>query len=130
MERPGALRRLGYAVGVRLPERYNDWALHDATSKHWRARFVLQRSVGIAPLCAVWLLLPGSIWLRLSLVLMAALVAYFYSCAYMEESVEHRLGRQGFPHNTGRRLRAEAAEAKNAEVTARYLARYRTPSEG
>lgn len=130
MERPGALRRLGYAAGVKLPARFNDWALHDATSKHWQVRYVLQRSVGILPLCAVWLLLPGSIWLRLSLVLMAALVAYFYSCAYMEESVEHRLRRQGFPHNTGRRVRAAAAEAKNAEVTARYLARYRTPSDG
>ena len=61
MERPSVLRWFGYAVGVRLPERYNDWALHDATSKHWRARFVLQRSIGIAPLCAVWLLLPGPI---------------------------------------------------------------------
>ena len=28
MERPGVLRWLGYAVGVRLPERYNDWARH------------------------------------------------------------------------------------------------------
>ncbi|MEV6641757.1 DUF5313 domain-containing protein [Amycolatopsis sp. NPDC051371] len=130
MERPGVLRWFGYAIGVKLPGRYKDWALHDATSKHWRARYVLQRSVGIVPLCAVWLLLPGSIWLRLSLVLMAALVAYFYSCAYMEESIEHRLGRQGFPHHTGRRVRAEAAEAKNAEATARYIARYRTPSEG
>nr|WP_245589723.1 DUF5313 domain-containing protein [Amycolatopsis balhimycina] len=130
MERPGVLRWIGYAVGVRLPVRYNEWARYDATSKHWRARYVLQRSVGIVPLCAVWLLMPGPISLRLLAVLMAALVAYFYSCAYMEESVEHRLGRQGFPHNTGRRLRAEAAEAANAEVTARYLARYRTPSEG
>ena len=130
MERPGALRWFGYAVGKPLPRRYDDWVLHDATSKHWRARYVLQRSIGIVPLCAVWLLLPGSIGLRLSLVLMAALVAYFYSCAYMEESVEHRLSRQGFPPNTGRRLRAEAAEAKNAEATARYVARYRTPSAG
>jgi len=130
MERPGVLRWFGYAVGVRLPDRYKDWALHDATAKHWRARYVLQRSVGIAPLCLGWLLVPGSLWLRFSLVVMAALVAYFYSCAYMEESIEHRLGRQGFPHHTGRRIRAAAAEAKNADVTARYIARYRTSSEG
>src|SRR5438552_16649043 len=119
MERPGVLRWLGYAVGVRLPERYNDWARHNATSKHWRARYVLQRSVGIVPLCTVWLLLPVSIWLRLSLVLMAALVAYFYSCAYMEESVEQRLGRQGFPPTTRRHLRAMASDATNAQTYAR-----------
>jgi len=130
MERPGVLRWFGYAVGIRLPDRYADWVLHDGTSKHWRARHVLRSSVGIVPLCTVWLLLPGPIGLRLSLVLMAALVAYFYSCAYMEESIEHRLGRHGFPHGTGRRVRAEAAEAAHAEVTARYIARYRTHPEG
>ncbi len=130
MERPGVLRWSGYAVGVRLPDRYGEWVLHDATSKHWRARFVLQRSIGIVPLCLVWLLLPGPLGLRLSLVLMAALVAYFYSCAYMEESIEHRLGRHGFPHDTGRRTRAEAAAAANAEATARYIARYRTSQDG
>jgi hypothetical protein len=126
MDRPGLFRWFGYAVGVRLPERFSDWVLHDTTSKHWRARHVLRSSVGIVPLCLVWLLLPGPLGLRLSLVLMAALVAYFYSCAYMEESIEHRLARQGFEPGTGRRRRAEAAEAANAEVTARYLARYRT----
>jgi hypothetical protein len=130
MERPGLPRWFGYAVGVRLPDRYADWVLHDTTSKHWRARHVLRSSVGIVPLCVVWLLLPGPIGLRLSLVLMAALVSYFYSCAYMEESIEHRLARHGFPHGTGRRVRREAAEAANADVTARYIARYRTPSEG
>ena len=130
MERPGLLRWFGYAVGVRLPERFSDWVLHDATSKHWRARHVVRSSVGIAPLCAVWLLLPGPLWLRLCLVLMAALVSYFYSCAYMEESIEHRLTRHGFPPGTGRRVRAEADAAKRADETARYIARYRTPSEG
>ena len=129
MERPGLFRWFGYAVGFKLPDRYADWVLHDGTSKHWRARHVLRSSVGIVPLCLVWLLLPGPPLLLASLVLMAALVAYFYSCAYMEESIEHRLGRHGFPPGTGRRIRAEAAEAANADVTARYLARYRTPSE-
>src|SRR5256885_15967407 len=119
MERPGVLRWIGYAVGVKLPHRYDDWALHDATSKHWRARYVLQRSIGIVPLCAVWLLLPGSIWLRLSLVLMAALVAYFYSCAYMEESVEHRLCRQGFPPHTRRPPPAAAGAGENNQGTRR-----------
>lgn len=130
MERPGLVRWFGYAVGFKLPDRYADWVLYDTTSKHWRARHVLQSSVGIMPLCLVWLLLPVPPALRASLVVMAALVAYFYSCAYMEESIEHRLGRHGFPPGTGRRIRAEAAEAANADVTARYIARYRTPSEG
>src|SRR4051812_39099499 len=130
MERPGVLRWFGYAVGVKLPDRYKDWALYDATSKHWRARYVLQRSVGIVPLCAVWLLLPGSIGLRLSLVLMAAPVAYFYSCAFLEESLEDRLGRPGFPPPAGRGVGAEAPEAKTPGATPGYRRPSRTRWEG
>ncbi|HEY3707895.1 MAG TPA: DUF5313 domain-containing protein [Amycolatopsis sp.] len=128
MTRPGVLRWFWYAVGGRLPERYRDWVLHDTTSKHWKARHVLRSSVGIAPLCLVWLLLPGPIPLRLAIVLMAALVAYFYSCAYMEESIDHRLSRNGFPPGTGKRIRKEAFDAADAEAKARYIAIYRQNS--
>ncbi|MBB4684344.1 DUF5313 domain-containing protein [Amycolatopsis jiangsuensis] len=124
-ERPGVLRWFWYAVGGRLPERYHDWLLHDTTSKHWKARHVLRSSVGIVPLCLVWLLLPAPIQLRLAIVLMAALVAYFYSCAYMEESIDHRLSRHGFPPRTGKRIRREKADEADAEARARYIAIYR-----
>jgi len=127
-ERPGVLRWFWQAVGGRLPERYRDWLLHDATSKHWKARHVLRSTVGIAPLCLVWLLLPASLGLRLAIVLMAALVAYFYSCAYMEESIDHRLSRHGFPPGTGKRVRREKAAAADTEATARYIATYRQNS--
>ncbi|HWD01815.1 MAG TPA: DUF5313 domain-containing protein [Amycolatopsis sp.] len=125
MVRPGVFRWFWYAVGGRLPERYHDWILHDATSKHWKARHVIRSSVGLVPLCLVWLLLPGPITLRLAIVLMAAIVAYFYSCVYMEESTDHRLARNGFPPGTGKRVRREAAAEADAEATARYLATYR-----
>ncbi|GAA4525045.1 DUF5313 domain-containing protein [Amycolatopsis samaneae] len=123
--RPGVFRWFWYAVGGRLPERYAPWVLHDMTGPHWKARHVARSTVGIAPLCLVWLLLPGPLTLRLSLVLMATLVAYFYSCAYMEESAEHRLTKHGFPHGTGKQRRAALAEAADTEAKARYIARYR-----
>ncbi|MFF0149621.1 hypothetical protein ATK36_0294 [Amycolatopsis sulphurea] len=125
MDRPGVFRWFRYAAGGRLPERYHDWLLHDTTSKHWKARHVLRSSVGIAPLCLVWLLLPAPLPLRLAIVLMAALVAYFYSCAYMEESIDHRLSRNGFPPGTGKRIRREKAAQADAEATTRYIATYR-----
>lgn len=124
-DRPGVLRWFWYAVSGRLSERYRDWLLHDATSKHWKARHVLRATVGIAPLCLVWLLLPAPLGLRLAIVLMAALVSYFYSCAYMEESIDHRLSRNGFPPGTGKRIRREKAAEANTEATARYIAAYR-----
>ncbi len=128
-QRPDVIRWLWYSLGGRLPERYREWILHDATTGGWRRRHVARSTVMIAPLCAVWLLLPGPLPLRLALVLMAALVAYFYSMAYMEESIEHRLGKHGFPPGTGRRTRAEATALAEADVTERYLARYRNQTE-
>ncbi|MGY6653994.1 DUF5313 domain-containing protein [Amycolatopsis roodepoortensis] len=124
-KRPDVFRWLWYSLGGRLPERYHAWILHDATTGSWRWRHVARSTVMIAPLCAVWLLLPGPLTLRLAIVLMAALVAYFYSMAYMEESIEHRLAKNGFPPGIGRRTRAEAVAVAEAEVTERYLARYR-----
>ena len=125
MNRPGPLRWLWYALGGALPSEYAGWVRYDTTSKHWRARHVVRSSVLLIPLCGVWALMPGPAWLRGCLVLMAALVAYFYSCAYMDESVEHRLAKHGFPPGTGRETRAAATAAAEADVTARYLARYR-----
>lgn len=124
-KRPNPVLWLWYALGGRLPDRHREWVLHDVTAKTWILRHGARSTVLILPLVSVWLLLPGPLGLRLSLVLMAALVGYFYSFAYVEESGEHRLAKHGYPRGTGRRLRAEAKEAAEAEVTRRYLARYR-----
>ncbi|MBN6041900.1 DUF5313 family protein [Amycolatopsis sp. 195334CR] len=123
--RPNPVLWLWYALGGRLPDRHREWVLHDVTAKTWILRHGARSTVLILPLVSVWLLLPGPLGLRLSLVLMAALVGYFYSFAYVEESGEHRLAKHGYPRGTGRQLRAEAKEAAEAEVTRRYLARYR-----
>lgn len=123
--RPDPARWLWYAMGGRLPERYRTWVLHDITTGTWRWRHLARSTVLIAPLSAVWLLMPGTLGLRLSLVLMAVLVAYFYSFAYMEESAEHRLTKNGYPSGTGQETRDAATAEAESEIRARYIARYR-----
>jgi hypothetical protein len=79
----------------------------------------------LAPLILVWLLLPGPLLLRVALCVMAALVGYFYSLVYAEESGDSRLVKNGFPPGTAKRVREEAREAADAPARERYLAMYR-----
>lgn len=113
-ERPGPVRWVRYAVGGQLPARYQSWVFHDLTSRTWVLRHTARSLVLILPLMLVWLLLPGPLWVRFLLVLMAGLVGFFYSFAYIEESCEHRLSKHGYPHGMGKRVRREAREARDA----------------
>ncbi|WP_376765927.1 DUF5313 domain-containing protein [Amycolatopsis pithecellobii] len=128
-QRPNPVRWIWYALGGRLPARYRDWVLHDTTSKTWVWRHAARSTVLVGPLMLVWLLLPAPILLRLALVLMAALVGYFYSFVYMEEAAENRLAKHGFPRGTGKRVRAEAHAEEDELIRQRYIAQYRTPRE-
>lgn len=125
--RPNPARWLWYAIGGRLPEQHRSWVLHDVTAKTWIWRHAARAAVLLLPLMLVWLLLPGPLTLRLSLVLMAGLVGFFYSLVYAEESGENRLRKHGYPYGTGRKIRTEAKEEAEKEVKARYIARYRQP---
>ncbi|EHK87631.1 DUF5313 family protein [Saccharomonospora azurea] len=125
LRRPSPHLWLWYALGGRLPDRYREWVLHDVTSKTWLWRHGARTTFLVGPLSALWLLLPGPLWLRLCLVLLAVLVGYFYSFAFAEENVEHRLTKHGYSYGAGRRLRAAARAEAEADVRERYLARYR-----
>lgn len=121
--RPGVALWLWHALGGRLPERYHEWVLHDATTGTWVLRHAARRAVALAPLLLVWLLLPGSVWLRVALVLMATLVGFFYVFAYIEESCERRLAKHGYPPGTGKRIRAQRAAERQAANDARKRAK-------
>lgn len=128
-QRPNPAQWIWYSLGGRLPDGCREWVLHDTTSRTWVLRHAARTTVLLGPLMAVWLLLPGPLWLRLLLVLMAGLVGYFYSFVYMEEAAENRLAKHGYPRGTGKRMRRQAHAEEDELARQRYLARYRTPIE-
>lgn len=128
-QRPNPLQWIWYALGGRLPDRCREWVLHDTTSSTWVWRHAARSTVLVGPLMLVWLLLPAPLGLRLALVLMAALVGYFYSFVYMEEAAENRLTKHGYPRGTGKRVRAEAHAEADELIRQRYIANYRTPQD-
>lgn len=127
--RPPPLRWLWYALGGGLPPRYRGWVLHDATCGTWQlrhfARAFVQMSLAAVP---ILLVSPGPVWIRLVALLLGWLVALQYALFIMQESVEHRVRKAGYPAGTAQAVRDEGHADERAEAAARYAARYRPGS--
>jgi hypothetical protein len=128
VDRPGPLRWFWYALGGGLPARFRAWVLHDTTCRSWQlrhfARAFAQMSLVALP---VLLLVPGPLWVRLLSILLGWLVALQYALFTMEESVEHRVRKAGFPPGAAKAARDELHAEERAAATARYAARWRSP---
>lgn len=129
MKRPNPALWLYYQYGGRLPARYRDWVLHDATCRTWLVRALLRPIVWLAPVFAVLLtvlVLAGGSWpIALGAILLGVLVSLRLAVANAMESVDARLAKYGFPpeHASATR-RARNAEA-NAEEERRYREQWR-----
>jgi hypothetical protein len=121
-----------YQYSGRLPGRYRDWVLHDATCRTWLLRVFVRGLVMVAPV--VVLLFAGLLWLghswllAMGSIVLGLLVNLRYSLSYSEESVEGRLVRNGYPAGYAAAVRAKAYETAHAAENERYRAAYR-PTE-
>jgi hypothetical protein len=116
-----------YAWGAGLPARHREWVLHDVTAPTWRLRHLARATTQLAPFAVLlYVFLPGQPWVRAMAVLAGLLIGYFYSCAYMAESAEHRAVKGGYPRGTAVGLRGEADAEGRKEAQERYEARWRS----
>jgi hypothetical protein len=111
-----------------LPQRYREWALHDATCRTWALRHVSRSLVQVSPGLLV-LLAPGPVWIPAMALLGGVIMALWYSLSYMEYSCEYRLSKYGYPLGTARAKREEAVAGLRAEQAARYAAIYRNNTD-
>jgi hypothetical protein len=106
--RPGPLRWLAYAFGAGLPARHRTWVLHDVTAPTWVLRHLVRAVVQIAPVgVALYLFIPGSPGIRLTAVVMGAVIGLVYSVAFVEAAAEHRSIKAGYPEGTAAATRRE-----------------------
>ena len=123
LARPGPLRWLWYALGGGLPLRYADWVVRDATAPTWWLRQLARSLVQALPVAVVvGLLIPGSLGIRLMAVFGGVAVALIYTLGFVDEAVERRVAKAGFPRGYAKEIRDAAAEREGA---ARYAERYR-----
>ncbi|MEV1292462.1 DUF5313 family protein [Pseudonocardia sp. NPDC049635] len=125
--RPGPLRWLLYAFGAALPARHHSWVLRDVTAPTWQLRHLARVTVQLLPIgVALFLLIPGPVYVKALSVLAGALLGYFYSVAYMYESAEHRVAKAGYPIGHAAAVRAAADEDGRAAARERYERRWRS----
>jgi Family of unknown function (DUF5313) len=126
LARPGPLRWFWYALGGGLPPRYRDWVRHDVTAPTWAVRQIVRALVQAVPIgVVVGLLIPGSLTIRLMAVLGGIFVAMIYVLAFVDEAVEHRSVKAGFPPGYAKALREQAKAPQRDAAARRYDERYR-----
>ena len=131
MTRPGPLRWLLFQYGVRLPDRYRDWVVHDATCPTWLVRVLLRTLVQLAPAFALVLVVllqfDGGWAIALGALLLGVLVSLRLTLANAAESVDARLVRYGFPPGHASAVRKQASAAAHAEEEKRYRDKWQQP---
>jgi hypothetical protein len=110
MRRPNPLQWIRYAYGGRLPERYHEWVLHDATSRTWLVRYVVRVVVEalpfqIAAFLVLTLVTPAPVAAVCVALVLALLMTLYFTVPIAAELTEARLVKHGFPSGTGKELR-------------------------
>lgn len=124
--RPNPVRWVLYAFGAGLPARHRGWVLHDVTARTWQLRHLARTTVQLLPIgILLYMFIPGPSYVRGLAVLAGALLGYFYSIAYLQESAEHRVMKAGYPVGTAEAVREAAVEDVRAAARERYESRWR-----
>jgi hypothetical protein len=110
--RPNPLQWIAYTFGAKLPESMNDWVLNDITGDHYFVRHMLRAQVPFIPLYALFMLFPGPLWLRASMVLLGVSLAVFYSIVYIHQNRARRLQKNGLPMDLDNDKRRAARESE------------------
>ncbi|MFC4604078.1 DUF5313 family protein [Rhodococcus kronopolitis] len=118
--RPNPLQWIAYACGAKLPSSMNDWVLNDITGDHYVVRHLVRAMVPFLPLFAIFMLFPGPLWLRGSMVLLGVLLALFYSVVYIHQNRARRLQKNGLPIDLNNAKRRAARAARDGSYDAAW----------
>ncbi|MEV6233393.1 DUF5313 family protein [Saccharopolyspora shandongensis] len=125
VKRPNPGWWLYYQFGGRLPERYREWVLRDATCKSWVLRVLIRGLLQIAPLGAALFVgfgvLGGSWPIAGGALLLGVLVVARIVLTSAVDNVDARLVRYGYPPGHGSAVRRQ----RDAHAAERYRAVWR-----
>jgi hypothetical protein len=127
---PDPVRWLWYTFGGRLDPRYREWVLHDTTTRTRWLRQAVRGTVQIMPLVLVMLVVLPFSWLTGASMVLGLLLALWYSLAYMNQTAERRLVKNGYEPGTLERELHERYLRENEDRIVRYMATYRNMDMG
>jgi formate hydrogenlyase subunit 3/multisubunit Na+/H+ antiporter MnhD subunit len=126
MIRPNPLQWIWYAFGGRLGPLHSGWVLYDTTCRtRWLRQIVRAETQIVLPAAVVLAALGVSaiMWAGVGL---GALLALWYSLAYIDQTGERRLVQHGYEPGTLKRSLRERVQREQADRIARYMEMYRT----
>jgi hypothetical protein len=128
--RPDPLRWIWYVFGGRLPRRYSGWVLHDNTARTRWLRQAVRGVAQIVPFALLILVVLGFSWIAWVSILLGVLLALWYSMAYINQTAERRLVKQGYEAGTLASELRDRYRRENGDQIVRYMATYRNAGQG
>jgi hypothetical protein len=120
-QRPNPVQWIWYALGGGLPRRLSPWVLADTTGRTWILRHVARALVQLLPVLILCLVVvPVPFAYRASAAVGGLILGLGFSLFLMEQTVEHRAVKAGYPPGTAARVRAERAERDRVERRSPY----------
>jgi hypothetical protein len=121
--RPDPLHWVAYAFGAGLPERNNEWVLHDVTARTWFLRQAVRAVVQVVPIAVLlWVLLDPvlgfSTAISLTAVAMGVIMGLFYGTAFAWSSTVHRAIKAGYTEDAVEKTRAQRRRREASERAA------------
>ena len=92
---PGLGRQVLFAFGARLPDRNREWVRHELTDAGWRGRLLSRHLIVAVPVCVVFALLPGALWIRIMVAAFFMLCTLGIVALYADDIRVSRLRRHG-----------------------------------
>ncbi|WP_280403132.1 DUF5313 family protein [Nocardia brasiliensis] len=93
--KPNLVQRIGYIAGRTLPAPMTDWVRDDLVGPGATRRYLLRILVPLLPVLALFLLLPGPLWMGLAMMALLYLPLIYFTVALMYVYRRHRLIKHG-----------------------------------
>jgi len=106
-------QRVGYMFGRTLPQEMQEWVREDILGPGGARRYLLRWNLPVIPLLMLFLLIPGPVWIPVSMMLLLLLPWTYFSVALMPVWQRHRLQQHGLdPDMLSAKARARAARVR------------------
>ena len=92
---PSAGRKLMFAIGFRLPDRYREWVRHDLIDAGWRGRLTARHLLVTLPFAAALAALPGEVWIHIAVPVLFLVSSVGIVAMYAPDIRVARLRRHG-----------------------------------
>ncbi|GGK55079.1 DUF5313 family protein [Nocardia camponoti] len=117
---PSLPERIGYICGRTLPPEQHDWVLRDLTGPGATRRYLLRILVPTIGVLALFLLVPGPLWMGLSMAALLYLPLVYFAVALTNVYRRKRLLEHGFDPELANAEQKAKADAVRAEYERRH----------